>query len=334
MGVVEQREIYRAILAIQKQAQDKVHSEDAPNNGTPRLASLRALNKRLSFDGLLTAKQPSLAPSDVDPLLTPHVFMAKSEPNKPDSRSPQERKDEAVNVHGSSSSKDCSTGIAQGDPKYNLHQSPLHSKIPPLNVTDIEDHRKDHKILVLFLVRPKIWEGASNRICISWHTVRPRVSQADLEKQLSKDEEQGLPPILEVCVDLSVYEEESIRQNIAKSGPYTSLVSLKRTHVDKTYHGILFKGIPSLQYVLMTIMNRKKKETLETEARLNEEKIRSEIIESKQNWRKHLDEPTYIKVHRKWLDPETLIAYDLPWEWYDVSIGHFPSLLSRKTTSR
>ncbi|KAL9600123.1 MAG: hypothetical protein Q9219_003379 [cf. Caloplaca sp. 3 TL-2023] len=30
-----------------------------------------------------------------------------------------------------------------------------------------------------------------------------------------------------------------------------------------------------------------------------------------------LNRPTYIKVHRKYLSPDTLDAYDLPWEWDD-----------------
>lgn len=32
-----------------------------------------------------------------------------------------------------------------------------------------------------------------------------------------------------------------------------------------------------------------------------------------------LTRPTYIKVHRKHLSPDTLDIYDLPWEWDDVS---------------
>ena len=32
-----------------------------------------------------------------------------------------------------------------------------------------------------------------------------------------------------------------------------------------------------------------------------------------------LNRPTYIKVHRKYLDPETLDVYEMPWEWDDVS---------------
>lgn len=34
-----------------------------------------------------------------------------------------------------------------------------------------------------------------------------------------------------------------------------------------------------------------------------------------------LTRPTYIKVHRKHLSPDTLDAYDLPWEWDDVSLS-------------
>lgn len=39
-----------------------------------------------------------------------------------------------------------------------------------------------------------------------------------------------------------------------------------------------------------------------------------------------LSRPTYIKVHRKYLSPDTLDAYDLPWEWDDVGLTFpFPS---------
>jgi len=37
--------------------------------------------------------------------------------------------------------------------------------------------------------------------------------------------------------------------------------------------------------------------------------------------------PTYIKAHRKYLDPRTLDAYSLPWEWDHVSNSLPPPLL-------
>ena len=37
-----------------------------------------------------------------------------------------------------------------------------------------------------------------------------------------------------------------------------------------------------------------------------------------------LTRPTYIKVHRKHVSPETLDEYTLPWEWDDVSLAPCP----------
>ncbi|KAL8795228.1 MAG: hypothetical protein Q9195_002239 [Heterodermia aff. obscurata] len=38
-----------------------------------------------------------------------------------------------------------------------------------------------------------------------------------------------------------------------------------------------------------------------------------------------LTRPTYIKVHRKYLSPDTLDLYNLPWQWDDVSNARSPS---------
>ena len=38
-----------------------------------------------------------------------------------------------------------------------------------------------------------------------------------------------------------------------------------------------------------------------------------------------LSRPTYIKVHRKHLSPETLDVYNLPWEWDEVTQSQSPS---------
>ena len=46
-----------------------------------------------------------------------------------------------------------------------------------------------------------------------------------------------------------------------------------------------------------------------------------------------LTRPTYIKVNRKHLSPDTLDVYDLPWEWDDVSRSLEPSCKALKTDS-
>ena len=82
----------------------------------------------------------------------------------------------------------------------------------------------------------------------------------------------------------------------------------------------------------------KKKQKEEDEEKAFHERMRSTMIkagysedsiektlkgkrEKEDNGKKIMDltRPTYIKVHRKHLSPDTLDLYDLPWEWDDVS---------------
>lgn len=344
MGVVEQREIYRAILAIQKQVQDNdsIHSEvvsvDLPDNNTQRPASPRALNKSSSIEEMLSVKRISFAPSDPAPPLTPNVFLAMSEPGNPELGSPQERRKEEIGLNESSMFENCSSRIEQGTTQSNLQQSSNDYKTPPPDVKDIGNHLEDHKVLDLFLAKPML-RDIHDGILLTWSILSTQMQKADIEKQLSKDQEQGLPSIVEVYEDLSLYEHEAIGTRTANAGPGTSLISLKRTHADITHRGILFKGIPSLQFVLMTDLNGQKNDDRKLRPRLNDiysaQGYSDERIQkmSKDDERERgkgqpmqpVDwvRPTYIRVHRKWIEPETLDAYDLPWEWEDVSLVFF-----------
>lgn len=49
---------------------------------------------------------------------------------------------------------------------------------------------------------------------------------------------------------------------------------------------------------------------------------------------KDLTRPTYIKVHRKHLSPDTLDAYSLPWEWDEVSLAVPPPGKTGESTRR
>ena len=63
------------------------------------------------------------------------------------------------------------------------------------------------------------------------------------------------------------------------------------------------------------------KERVKKEFGYSEEQIEATLTKGKKLKAKEisLSRPTYIKVHRKHLSPETLNAYKLPWEWDDVS---------------
>lgn len=49
---------------------------------------------------------------------------------------------------------------------------------------------------------------------------------------------------------------------------------------------------------------------------------KTKMSEEKPKKIQDLNRPTYIKVHRKYLSPDTLDAYDLPWEWDEVSFRY------------
>lgn len=57
-----------------------------------------------------------------------------------------------------------------------------------------------------------------------------------------------------------------------------------------------------------------------TAAGYSEEHIEAILNKGKKPKAKELKRPTYIKVHRKHLSPETLDIHHLPWEWDDVSV--------------
>ena len=47
----------------------------------------------------------------------------------------------------------------------------------------------------------------------------------------------------------------------------------------------------------------------------------SRMLVEKEMKDNNLSEPTWIRVKRKWLLPETLGYYELPWEWDEVEIS-------------
>lgn len=61
------------------------------------------------------------------------------------------------------------------------------------------------------------------------------------------------------------------------------------------------------------------RERVKKEFGYSEEHIEAILTKAKKPKAKALSRPTYIKVHKKHLSPETLDAYKLPWEWDDVS---------------
>lgn len=87
--------------------------------------------------------------------------------------------------------------------------------------------------------------------------------------------------------------EEKVKEKFLRAGKYSSLVRLGlQTDESSGY---------SLEHI-EEVLHRKREKNKE------------------RDWAIDVSRPTYIKVRRKYLHPDTLDAYHLPWEWDSVSL--------------
>lgn len=327
-SIVEQREIYRAILAIQKQSQGNSSSQ------------AEQLSMDCSSDGTLRAVSPPSPPSHTDPRETispgeettlastslagpaaalsssPHV-MAMPGLDMPDPFVLQTSKQEATNKNQSSRSIDSIGETRHDGMSSNSNQSsPGGNNTPKLNAT-VDNYREQRKVLEYFVIKPSIKDDTSQPGAISltfWNNKIP-MQQVDIRKQLFSSKEEDLQHVLDAYLELFDHEREVISYLIEDTKSHVSLMLLKRTYADMTYRGILFKGVPELQFILERVMDEDKEWIREARARTaitNMNEQMHGVASSK---------PTYLKVNRKHVSPETLDAYDLPWEWDDVSLS-------------
>lgn len=107
------------------------------------------------------------------------------------------------------------------------------------------------KSLEFFLMK-SIIEDLGDVIQLSWKVQNIQMHEAVIRKQIMKDDNEGLPLVLEVYQDLYAHEHVALEESISRAGAGSdvSLRSLKRIYTDMTHRKILFKGVPGLQFVL------------------------------------------------------------------------------------
>ncbi|KAI4261359.1 MAG: hypothetical protein L6R42_003443, partial [Xanthoria sp. 1 TBL-2021] len=258
-SIVEQREIYRAILAIQKQSQGnsssraKRFSMGGSSEGTPRVVSPPSLashtnSKKTSSHG---DEMTSIAPSLAD-LPSPQAFMAKSDP--PVLRNSEF---EATNKNPSSGSIDTIDEAQRDGMNSNSNRlSPGGDKTPELTAT-VGSQREQRKVLDYFVTKPIIkddtrWPGG---ISLSFRNHKIPMQQVDIRKKLFCSKEEGLQPVLDAYLELCDHERHIFDDLTEDIKSHTSLMLLKRTYADISYGGILFKGVPELQFIMERPMN-------------------------------------------------------------------------------
>ena len=140
---------------------------------------------------------------------------------------------------------------------------------------------------------------------ISWPIKQQQaINLEDILKELARYQRKRPPSIIEQLTKLRPEEENRISDWLRNLPFEAKLVSINRVVSDITYSGMMIRKVPSFRFIVEVISERN--------AGRRVEKIPPGNTLS-------LSRPTYVKIHRKHLDPETLNIYHLPWEWDAVS---------------
>ena len=154
-----------------------------------------------------------------------------------------------------------------------------------------QDKAKGVKLL-LFTVTPSIMVLYST-VRIDWFCQEAKVPESEIRELVTLNKADGLKSVFASLEALQLWERVLIGDFISRLGDKVTMVSVKRTEHDLREGSISLNGVPSFQLIAEQPTRHASKEKL---AR-----------------------PTYIKVARWHVYPETLDEYNLPWTWDDVS---------------
>ena len=194
------------------------------------------------------------------------------------------------------------SGLKEAQHKVNHPEPPVEALKIPSNEASNEEKPKKGTRLHLFQLQSLVRDDFDAMI-LTWSVSELLISQSIIQDHVDKTREEGGPSIVEAYQELSRHERQAIQIKI-ESYFRPTLVWVKRTFTEITQRGVLFGRVPSLQFVIVHETTGEPLGPLPIPI--------STAIDSMKEL--ELSRPTYIKVHRKHLSPDTLDAYDLPWE--------------------
>ncbi|KAL8721978.1 MAG: hypothetical protein Q9225_001453 [Loekoesia sp. 1 TL-2023] len=262
---VEQRDIIHAILELSKQARLEAPAVNSSTDDTPKPASPRGVKRKsLLLDEDSTLVQTPGSSLAALPSIRANTLMMQPEQKMPD-QNPfrgvpvRSKKDQFDNLSSEDSTrniqdKGCGASAVSKWSDY-LRGGSLcaHAKF------SIGDPNVGSKRLDGFTMKPVI-QDLLDVIQLSWKIHKVHMEQADIQRQMIKNEQEGLPAVFETYQELYAHEHRALENQISHVGASATLISLKRTYTDMRHREILFKGVPGLQFVLMKEMKKEEKE--------------------------------------------------------------------------
>lgn len=146
--------------------------------------------------------------------------------------------------------------------------------------------------LRLFTIHPVITVGNA-LLHIEWRLQRVRIPESEIRELVVQNRADGFKSVFASLDAFHVWEQTLIADFINGFGDNATLIYLKRTEQHRREGNIALNGVPSFQL------------------------ITEQPVYDTSNVK--VSRPTYMKVARWHVCPETLDEYSLPWVWDDVS---------------
>ena len=312
-GLTEQREMIRSILILKRQQQqNKISSSDSDSDFFDDRWK-RPSKTRRNREGTTTQRSTSTSLTRPSESFAPTAGSSATNPAAVEDRLPERSGVPAAGTEAESP-KDIDTRTANGSSEtasefdvisrtnsnsQTRQRSGLEtqsSQRQEIATGPVSQDKAEEVNLLLFTITPSItvqlsWFG------IHWNWQDIRCPESEIRELVTLNKANGLKSVFASLEALHVWERALLADFDYRLGAHGTSVSFKRTEHDLREGNISLNGVPSFQLIT---------EQPACDAR-----------------NVKLSRPTYLRVARQHLSPETLNEYHLPWEWDDVSKGSF-----------
>ncbi|MCJ1247660.1 hypothetical protein MMC30_004875 [Trapelia coarctata] len=177
---------------------------------------------------------------------------------------------------------------------------------------EIIENLPQRQVLSLVILRPYI-RFVGQGYFAGWSNLAPETDQLEIARQLVSDRRKDSRPVTEQIAKLSITESEVIG-GYMKARPDAALLSVLSTPVDLVQDGMKLHGIHETRFIFrmageprpVTLLSDLPKRDL-SPPRGN----RRDRPSRAESFRRE----TYMKISLEYLDPRTLNAFGLPWEF-------------------
>ena len=167
-------------------------------------------------------------------------------------------------------------------------------------------------VLNLVIMRPYIIFTGQGYF-VGWSRVAPVTEQQEIAKQLVSNRRKDSRPVTEQVAQLSITESEVIG-GFLKAIPEGVLLSISTTLVDLEQDGMKLRGIPETRF----IFRHPRRDMDPRRDPINPLRPRRENSAPPEGPEPFLPKETYLKSSLEFLDPRTLNAFRMPWEFDPV----------------